>query len=158
MKIVNTTTEPWEPGISRGNYLQRRKALGGTNIACGLWELAPGKKSFPMHKHHITEEALFVISGTGVVRTPTELHPISAGDFVSFPAGGEAHQLLNEGSVPLIYIAMSAPKGVDVVEYPDSKKIMASVGVYPNSQRHIFKDGTQVDYNFDDPDAGPISD
>jgi uncharacterized cupin superfamily protein len=153
MKIVKSSAENWEVALQRGQYSQRRKALGGTQLACGLWELAPGKKSLPLHKHHITEEALFVVSGHGKVRTPSGLDDIGPGDFVSFPAGGAAHQLINDGEAPLVYLGMSAPQGVDVVEYPDSKKISASIGVWPTAQRHVFKDGTQVDYFSDDVDA-----
>ena len=47
-----------------------------------------------------------------------------AGDCVSFPAGtGLAHQFINEGDVPFVYLAMSTRIRADVAEYPDSNKI-----------------------------------
>lgn len=103
MKVVRTNEVPWGPALTRGQYANRRKELGGSErLACGLWELAPGKKSFPLHAHLVTDEALFVVSGTGKVRTPDGLTPIGPGDFVAFPAGGPAHQLLNDGTEPLV--------------------------------------------------------
>lgn len=125
--------------MNKGNFVQRRKALGGKSLACGLWELPPGKKSFPFHMHHVTEEAMFVVSGTAKVRTPDGLSPIGPGDFVSFPPGEAAHQLINDGTEPLVYLGISAPKGMDIVEYPDSSKVASVVGFPPDAKRFIFK-------------------
>lgn len=153
MKIVRTSELPWADALTRGNYQQRRKPLGGENMACGLWELPPGKKSFPMHSHQVTDEALFVVSGHAKVRTPEGLTPIGPGDFVSFPPGGPAHQLVNDGTEPLVYLGIGVSKGVDVVEYPESGKLAASLGAFPTGKRFIFKKDSQVDYFADDPDA-----
>ncbi len=139
MNVVRSRQLAWSDAINHGPFLQRRKALGGKKLACGLWELAPGKKSFPFHLHLVTEEALFVISGIGKVRTPEGLTEIGPGDFVHFPPGGPAHQLVNDGSEPLVYVAMSAVFGVDVVEYPDSGKAAAAVGDYPAMKRFSFR-------------------
>jgi len=146
MMIVKTADVPWAEALSRGVFGQRRKALGGEKLACGLWELAPGKRSFPLHAHLVTEEAMFVVSGRGKVRTPDGLTEIGPGDYVSFPAGGPAHQVVNDGAEPLVYLGMAAVSGVDVVEYPDSGKVAASVGAWPTAKRFIFKNADQVDY------------
>ena len=113
MKVVRTSELPWVDVVTRGAFANRRKELGGERLSCGLWELPPGKKSFPLHLHHVTEEALFVVSGRAQVRTPEGLSPIGPGDFVSFPAGGAAHQLVNDGTEPLVYLAVSAGVGAD---------------------------------------------
>ena len=89
----------------------------------GLWELPPGKRSFPMHKHYVTEEALFVLSGRAKVRTPDGETDIGPGDYVSFLAGGVAHQLVYDGAESLVYLGLSGVSGPDVVEYPDSGKV-----------------------------------
>lgn len=146
MKIVRTAEAPWADGLVRGPFAQRRKGLGGEKLSCGLWELPPGKRSFPLHAHLVTEEALFVLSGRAKVRTPEGLSEIGPGDFVSFPPGGPAHQLVNDGAEPLVYLAMSATIGVDVVEYPDSNKVAAAVGAWPNARRFVFRKDAQVDY------------
>src|SRR5687767_12549672 len=126
MKIVRSSEAEWKQAMDRGKFGGRRKALGGEKLSCGLWELPPGKRSFPLHFHHGTEEALFVISGHAKVRTPEGETPIGPGDFVSFPVGGPAHQLVNDGEEPMVYLGMSAGVGLDIVEYPDSDKVAAS--------------------------------
>jgi len=154
MTVVRTADLPWAEGIGRGMFQQRRKHLGGEKLACGLWELAPGKKSFPLHAHLVTEEALFVVSGRGQVRTPEGLTAIGPGDYVSFPAGGPAHQLLNDGAEPLVYVGIAAVSGCDVVEYPDSDKVAASVGPRQAGKRFLLRRGSQPDYFEGETDAG----
>jgi uncharacterized cupin superfamily protein len=146
MNIVRTKDMPWSQAIDRGRFNQRRKHLGGERLGCGLWELPPGKRSFPMHFHHVTEEAMFVVSGHGKVRTPEGEHPIGPGDFVSFPAGGAAHQLVNDGDEPLVYLGIAASQGFDLVEYPDSKKVATTVGGWPAKRRFIFREKDQAEY------------
>lgn len=146
MKVVHTGEVPWTQAMDRGVFSGRRKALGGERLSCGLWELPPGKRSFPLHLHHVTEEALYVVSGRAKVRTPDGETGIGPGDFVSFPAGGTAHQLVNDGAEPLVYLAISATQGVDVVEYPDSDKVACSVGASSSRKRFVFRRKDQVDY------------
>ncbi len=153
MKVVRTSEIPWADALSRGKFGQRRKALGGEKLTCGLWELAPGKRSFPMHAHLVTEEALFVVSGRARVRTPEGLTELGPGDYVSFPPGGVAHQLVNDGTEPFVYVGMAAVQGVDVVQYPESGKVASAVGTPPNAKRFLFRAKDQVDYFDGEPDA-----
>jgi uncharacterized cupin superfamily protein len=146
MKMLRSNETPWVEMMDHGPYQGRRKALGGERIACGLWQLPPGKRSFPFHRHHGTEEALFVLEGRAKVRTPESETAIGAGDFVSFPAGGPAHQLINDGAAPLVYLAMSNSVGVDVVDYPDSGKIACAFGTWPNLKKWIFREKDQTGY------------
>jgi uncharacterized cupin superfamily protein len=146
MKIVRTHEVPWQQAIERGRFAGRRKALGGEKLMCGLWELPPGKRSFPLHFHRVTEEAMYVVSGRAKVRTPDGETEIGPGDYVSFPAGGPAHQLVNDGQEPLVYLAMSAVQGFDLVEYPDSDKVACVVSHGPNAKRFVFRQKDQADY------------
>jgi len=146
MKVVRSEQEPWVQEVDHGRFDGRRKGLGGTRISCALWQLPPGKRSFPLHRHLATEEALFVVSGRAKVRTPDGETAIGPGDFVSFPPGDVAHQLVNDEQEPLVYLAVSHSLGVDIVEYPESGKIASSVGLAPDRMRYIFEGKTQVDY------------
>jgi uncharacterized cupin superfamily protein len=101
----------------------------------------------------VTEEALLVISGSAKVRSSTGLTEIGPGDFVLFPPGDDAHQLINDGSQVLVYFAMSVPKGVDVTEYPDSGKVHAVVAA-PNVKSLVFRQKDAVGYFDGEPDAG----
>ena len=96
---------------------------------------------------------MYVLSGSAKIRTPEGLTPIGAGDYVSFPPGGPAHQLVNDGAEPMLYLAMSAGQGVDIVEYPDSNKVSSVVGVFPNAKRFIFKKADQAEYFDGEKDA-----
>ncbi len=153
MKIVRTSEMPWAEAMKRGRFEQRRKALGGEKLSCGLWELPPGKRSFPLHRHHVTEEAMFVITGRAKVRSTDGETPIGPGDFVSFPAGGPAHQIVNDGSEPLVYVGIAATFGADIVEYPDSGKIACAVGAPPTGQRHVFRLADEAQYFDGEKDA-----
>ncbi|MFN0061470.1 MAG: cupin domain-containing protein [Myxococcaceae bacterium] len=154
MKISRSNETAWTEAMNQGAFSQRRKPLGGDKVKCSLWELPPGKKSFPLHAHHGTEEALFVVSGRAKVRTPEGETQIGPADFVSFPAGGVAHQLINDSKEPFVYMAMSVSVGLDIVEYPDSKKVACSVGVWPNVKRFVFSEASQVAYFDGEKDAG----
>lgn len=154
MKVVRSAEVAWVDALQQGGFSQRRKPLGGEKLPCSLYELPPGKRSFPMHVHHVTEEALFVVSGTGQVRTPEGLTAIGPGDYVSFPPGGVAHQLVNDGTVPLVYLGLSAVTGVDVVEYPESKKVATALGRYPTGKRFVFRTEDEAGYFDGEPDAG----
>jgi uncharacterized cupin superfamily protein len=149
IKIVRTNEAEWKTALARGPFGQRRKELGGERLQCGLWELAPGKRSFPLHAHNVTEEALFAISGRAKVRTrdgeKSVEHALGAGDFVSFPVGC-AHQLINEGDEPFIYVGISASLGFDIVDYPDSGKVACSIGKFPAARRMVFRAKDEVDY------------
>ena len=146
MKITRSSEIPFTQAMDHGKYQGRRKALGGEKMSAGLWELPPGKTSFPLHAHHVTEEAMFVISGTAKVRTPEGETPIGPGDYVSFPPGGPAHQIVNDGSETLTYVALSATFGVDIVDYPETGKVALAIGSGPNRRRNIFRAKDNVDY------------
>ena len=152
MKIARSNDIPFAPALEKGKYSNKRKALSpsgdaSVKLSAGMWELPAGKTSFPMHSHMITEEALYVVSGKAKIRTPDGMTPIGPGDYVSFPPQGVAHQLVNDGTEPLVYLAFSVNTvGADIVEYPDSKKIASSIQQGPERKRFVFKQGTEVDY------------
>ena len=150
MRVTRGGEVEFKTSMERGKFAGRRKGLSpdGAKISCGLWELPPGKRSFPFHKHYVTEEAMYVLSGTAKVRTPDGETAIGPGDWVTFPPGGPAHQLINDGSQVLVYLGLSNnPVGVDVVEYPDSGKVASSMTPAGGERkRFIFKANSQVDY------------
>lgn len=151
MKIIKANELPWENALQKGAYWQQRKALGTGALSSGLWRLPPGKTSFPMHAHQVTEEAMFVVSGRAKVRTPEGVTEVGPGDYVAFPAGGLAHQLVNDSTEDLVYLGLSATKGFDAVEYPESKKVAVALGTPPTGKRLMFRVGDQVDYFAGDP-------
>jgi uncharacterized cupin superfamily protein len=103
--------------------------LGSTGLGCMLTVVPPGKRAFPFHRHHVIHELFFVLSGTGEYRLRDKSHPLRAGDVIAAPAGGEAHQIINTGSEELRYLGLSTLGEVDVVDYPDSRKMAVAAGI-----------------------------
>ena len=109
-------------------------ALGSVKLGYNLTEIPPGKTAFPYHFHYVNEEMFLVLQGTGKVRMPDGTHPLKAGDIVCCPPGADgAHQIINDGAVPLRYLALSTVQDPEVVEYPDSGKYGVTVGRKPGA-------------------------
>jgi uncharacterized cupin superfamily protein len=101
-------------------------ATGARGIGCSWYEVPPGRTAYPAHYHCANEEAVFILEGEGTLRIGNERVAIRPGDYMTFPTGPDtAHQLLNTGTVPLRYLALSTLNNVDVVGYPDSGKLGA---------------------------------
>jgi uncharacterized cupin superfamily protein len=104
--------------------------LGLGSLGCAVHVVPPGKKAFPFHRHHVVDELFFIVSGKGEYRFGGTTMPVRPGDIVSAPAGTQAHQLVNTGSDELRYLGISTMGGgVDVIDYPDSKKIAVAAGI-----------------------------
>jgi uncharacterized cupin superfamily protein len=63
--------------------------------------------------------------------------------------------MINDGALPLVYLCVSASaQKVDVVAYPDSKKVAATAGSFDKPiHRWISRQGESVDYWEGEPDA-----
>jgi uncharacterized cupin superfamily protein len=157
--VVNRDeVQPMPMNKGKHQMLLRRlgASAGSQMLGANLTEVAPGAVSFPFHYHCATEEALYVISGSGTARIGAQRVAVRAGDWVGFPAGPEhPHQMINDGAEPLIYLCVSASvQKVDVVGYPDSKKVAASAGTFDKPiHRWISREGESVDYWDGEPDA-----
>ena len=114
-----------------------RKLGGGFDI------VPPGKRGCPYHFHHNQEELFVVLRGRGTLRVAGELIPIETGDVIFIPPGREfAHQILNDSDALLEYLSFSTQEDTEVVEYPDSGKLLARApGVH-----HMTRAGDAVDY------------
>ena len=146
--------------VERGKFKRRAwrfgPAAGNQQLGATLHELPPGAKSYPFHFHCANEEAIYVLSGSGVTRIGDARVPVRAGDGIAYPVGPEhAHQIINDGSEPLVYLALSTALEAEVVGYPDSKKVAAMAG--PSWEkpwiRHIAREGESLDYWDGEPDA-----
>jgi len=95
----------------------------------------------------------FVLEGEGSVRIAGETHKIRPGDFISLPPGKDsAHQIVNDSGAPLRVLAVSTMELPEVVEYPDSGKIVVTAGAFPwagphpEALRYAVKVEDAVDY------------
>lgn len=144
MEPVNEAEIAWQT-TERGEAAFRRKKLAATaaeragddapGLGCSLYELPPGKRSWPYHYHTGNAEALYVLAGAGLLRAPDGEHALEAGDFVACPVGPDgAHRVVNDGDDVLRYLAVSTMNDPDVTVYPDSGKIGVYAGAPPGGE------------------------
>lgn len=125
--------------VSHGDKFEAELApagreVGSKKLGFNVTTIPAGKCSFPYHAHRANEEMFFILEGEGSVRIAGETHKIRKGDFVSLPPGKDsAHQIINDSKAPLRFLAVSTMEIPEVVEYPDSGKIIATAGTFPGS-------------------------
>ena len=75
-------------------------------------------------------------------------YAIKKGDVLGAPAGGPetAHQIINTGSTPLIYLGLSTKAKTEICEYPDSGKFLAKTNRDGSSFDHIGRGENALDY------------
>ena len=99
-------------------------------------ELEPGNYAYGYHYHEANEEVFYIISGTGIVRTPQGEITVKAGDAITFPAGSEGAHVIRNGSETekLLYIDFGAVTVPEIIHLPDFDKIMVigqtGMGIY----------------------------
>jgi uncharacterized cupin superfamily protein len=119
-------------------------------------ELAPGALSYPFHFHCANEEAIFVVSGRGTARIGESRVSVRAGDWIALPIGPEyAHQMINDGDAPLVYLVVATDHKCEVIGYPDSKKVAAFGGESWERPwvREFKRAGETLEYWDGEPDA-----
>ncbi|WP_186399288.1 cupin domain-containing protein [Stappia sp. P2PMeth1] len=111
--------------------------FGARRLGARYVEVPAGKRAWPYHCHHANDEMFVILSGTGRLRYGGEVHALRAGDVVVCPAGGPAtaHQLIADDDGPLRYLAVSSMHEPDVMEYPDSGKLVAFAGAAPGGDK-----------------------
>lgn len=109
-----------------------------------VYEIPPGKSAYPYHYHTMNEEIFYIISGSGVLRTPDGKRRVAAGDLLFFPADERgAHKLTNDSAKEkLVYLDVDTANPLDVSAYPDSGKI----GVWGMGVNKVFRTADEVDY------------
>jgi len=152
---VNETDLDWKT-YDRGETAFRRKELsaaaGGEGIGCSLYELPPGKRSWPYHYHTANAEAMYVLAGEGTLRTVEGAEELTAGDYAAFPADERgAHRVVNDGDEALRYLMVSTMAEPDVTRYPEMGKFGVYVGAPPGGRDERTFEGyyrveDEVDY------------
>jgi uncharacterized cupin superfamily protein len=134
--IVNEDAIPWSEESRGDKYGWKRRQLGaaagGEKLGCSLYEIPPGRRSWPYHFHGANEEAIYVLEGEGTLRLDGRELPLRRGDYVALMARAEgAHQVINTSAATLRYLCFSTMIAPDVSVYPDSGKVGVWVGSAP---------------------------
>lgn len=131
--VISTADVPLDEFSGGGDFAMRfgrvGPLLGLKELGCALQVVPPGKKALPHHMHHVADEMMVILEGTGEYRWGDEFHAVGPGDLIGAPAATRAHQLVNTGAGDLKYLAFSTNPGADVIEYPDSGKVAYRAGM-----------------------------
>ncbi len=134
---INAADLEWTESENEETTFRRKrlsKSLDGEKLGCSLYELPAGERSWPYHYHTANEEALFVLDGTGQIRTPDGTTPLESGDYLQFPADEDgAHRVINDSDGLLRYLAISTMEEPDVTVYPDKEMFGVYCGSPPGS-------------------------
>ena len=93
-------------------------AFGLANIGVNHTTLAPGAQSALLHRHSASEEFIYVLSGTPLLRTDAGDFRLSPGMCAGFPPGGVAHHLVNDTNAPVEYLEIGDNPADDAASYP----------------------------------------
>jgi uncharacterized cupin superfamily protein len=132
--VINLDALTFDDIEENGRYTSRRAfigtRIGARQLGYNLTEVPPGKVQCPFHNHHGEEEMFFILEGTGELRFGAATYPLRAHDVIACPPGGPemAHQIINTGTTPLRYLAVSTLLDLDICEYPDSSKVAVFTG------------------------------
>jgi uncharacterized cupin superfamily protein len=136
MKKVNLNDIPWiERKSPKGQFHKFRRNVarafdnpktgpklpGSPPFEVELVRVAPGAKNFPFHSHAAEWEFYLIVSGAGSMRVGKKKTSLKPGDCVLNPPG-EPHQIINTGTVDLLYYVIANNAPTDIWHYPDSNK------------------------------------
>jgi uncharacterized cupin superfamily protein len=114
--------------------------VGLKNIGIHLISIAAGDTSAEFHTHRYEEEAIYVLSGRGTAVIGETTQKVAPGDFIGFPAGGAAHETINDGRDPLVCLVIGQWLAQDVVDYPRKRKRL-----YRNSGERNLVDYSNIE-------------
>ena len=130
-QIVTRTQIAKMAGTDVTHFLNQRarfaaKSHGGRaglkNVGVHLINLPVGAVASAFHRHLCADECIYILEGSGVARIGPDLFQIEAGDFIGYPAGGEAHDIRNTGSTHMICLVLGQRLEFDIIDYPEQNK------------------------------------
>ena len=97
-------------------------AAGLKNLGVHLITVQPGHRSTEYHFHHYEEECVYILSGQGTVVMGDQTHKIGSGDFMGHPIDKVAHEMINDGTEPLVCLVIGQRLAQDISDYPRKGK------------------------------------
>lgn len=132
-----------EPFFSRMGKREKRPLgdlFGLANFGVNLTRLAPGGESALLHRHTRQDEFIYILEGRPTLVTESGETILEPGMCAGFPAGGEAHQLVNRTDDEVVYLEIGDRTPGDEGSYPrdDLKAVLGPDGKWLFTR----KDGT----------------
>ena len=93
-------------------------AVGLRNLGVHQVLVPAGHYSTEYHVHYYEEECIYILSGTGVATLGDQQQRIGPGDFIGCPINGQAHDMFNDGTEPLVCLVIGQRLEQDVTDYP----------------------------------------
>ncbi len=152
-QILNLSDVQTQPVGNGGKFAAEVASLGALigarKLGVGLAIVPPGKRAWPRHAHHVNEEMMFILEGTGTYHCGSLSALVRAGDLIAAPPGdgSTAHQIENTSDAPLRYLTFSTKLEPEVVEYPDSGKF--GVASLAGQDRPVIRFMGRVDMTLD---------
>ncbi len=110
-----------EPFFSRMAKRQKRSlgdVFGLRNFGVNLTRLTPGGQTALMHAHGKQDELIYVLEGHPTLVTESGETRLSPGMCAGFPAGGEAHHVVNCTDRDAVILEIGDRTGGDEARYP----------------------------------------
>lgn len=118
---------------------QLGEAFGLTRFGVNLVELAPGARSALLHRHSHSQEFVYVLAGTPVLRLDAEECELAPGMCIGFRPDGPAHCLVNRSDLPARYFEIGDRDPGDGATYPEDDLVAARHG---GGWRFTHRDGS----------------
>lgn len=115
--------------------------FGLSNFGVNLTRLLPGAASSLRHAHARQDEFVFILEGNPTLHTNEGRQRLSPGMCAGFQAGtGNAHSLINETTLDVVYLEIGDRTDGDEMFYPDDDLFARFIG---GAWTLYHKDGTQ---------------
>ena len=151
--LMNLDDVEFDDIEDNGLYTSRRgtigRHIGARKLGYNLTVLPPGKAQCPFHSHRGEEEMFLILEGEGELRFGDQRYPIRRHDVIACPTGGPevAHQIINTGTQPMRYLALSNLVEIEACEYPDSRKVLIVTGQGGEGElRKLYRAEDTVEY------------
>lgn len=117
--------------------------FGLRSFGVNLGRLAPGARSSLRHAHSAQDEFVYVLEGTPTLVTDAGETLLAPGMCAGFAAGsGDAHHLINRGSIDAVYLEVGDRNEPDTCTYPDDD--LQGAHDADGTFRYRRKDGTPL--------------
>jgi len=114
-------------GVKQGGFTVKN-VIKPEKMHIDFVEVEPKETAYGYHWHEVNEEAFYIISGTGVVKTNKGNIDVKSGDLIAFPSGEDGTHVISNTSntEKLVYLDFGRNESCEIVHFPEINKIMAT--------------------------------